>query len=408
MTAAATPLRIDVQVISLVGVGHGFSHFYHLAIPPLFPLLKDEFGVSYAALGSVMAVYFAVSGVLQTVAGFVVDRWGARPVLIGGLALSALGMGLAGLVPSFEWLYVCMVIAGLGNCVFHPADLALLNAKVAPRRLGYAFSAHSITGYLGWAVAPVFAVAVSGVWGWRGALLAAGAIGAVFAVFMAMQRILAGGTRTAPRAAGAPAGLRHDVRLLVSAPVMLCFAFFLLLSMALSGLQTFSTTALAELYTIELVLASSALTAFLLGSAAGVAFGGVLAARSDRHRTIAVAGMLGGAVATVALGTAALSNSFLVPVAALAGFAIGIVAPARDILVREVTPTHSRGKVYGFVYSGLDLGGLVAPLMLGWLLDRGAPQLVFMVAAGLMIVSIPTVVLLRQGTRPRAAVLRGR
>ncbi|MCZ7564085.1 MAG: MFS transporter [Burkholderiales bacterium] len=197
--AAATPLRTDVRVIGLVGAGHGFSHFYHLTIPPLFPLLKDEFGVSYAALGSVMAMYFAVSGVLQTVAGFAVDRWGARPVLLGGLALSALGLGLAAIVPSFAWLYVCVLVAGFGNSVFHPADLALLNAKIAPRRLGYAFSAHSITGYLGWAVAPVFAVAVSNVWGWRGALAVAAGLGALFAAFMATQRIL--GAARAPRRA---------------------------------------------------------------------------------------------------------------------------------------------------------------------------------------------------------------
>lgn len=404
-TAAATPLRADVRVISLVGVAHGFSHFYQLAIPPLFPLLKEEFGVSYAALGSVMALYYAVSGVLQTVAGFVVDRYGARPVLIGGLFLSGLGMALAGLAPSFGWLYLCMLIAGLGNCVFHPADLALLNVKIAPRRLGYAFSAHSIAGYLGWAVAPVFAVAVSSAWNWRGTLVVAGLVGVLFVLFMATQRVLGGETRAMRHEAGAPAGLRHDVRLLVSLPILFCFAFFLLLSLALSGWQTFATTALPQLYPIELVFASSVLTAFLLGSAAGVAFGGVLAARSDRHRTIAASGMLASAIATLALGAGAIPPALLAAVAVVAGLAIGSVAPARDILVREIAPTRARGKVYGFVYSALDLGGLAAPLVLGWLLDRGAPHMVFVVAAALMIVSIPTVVLMRPGRAGRPAAV---
>lgn len=397
MTAAvAPPLRADVRVIGLVGVAHGFSHFYQLAIPPLFPLLKAEFGVSYAALGSVMAVYFAVSGVMQTVAGFAVDRYGARPVLIGGLMLAALGIGLAGLVPSFEWFYAAMLIAGLGNCVFHPADLALLNAKIAPRRLGYAFSAHSITGYLGWAIAPLVSVAVAHVWGWRGALVAAGLAGAAFAAFMATQRVLAAGPSKAHREAAAAAGLRGDVRLLLSTPVVLCFAFFLLLSMALSGWQTFSTTALTQLYSVELVLASSALTAFMFGSAAGVAFGGILAARTDRHRTIATLGMLGSAAATFTLGTAAMPLASVMPIAALAGFAVGSVAPARDILVRENTPARARGKVYGFVYSALDLGGLAAPLAIGWLLDRGAAHMVFMSAAAFMALSVPTVLFLRR------------
>jgi MFS family permease len=402
-TAAAPPLRADVRVISLVVVAHGFSHFYQLTIPPLFPLLKAEYGVSYAALGSVMAVYFAVSGVMQTVAGFVVDRYGPRPVLIGGLLLSALGIALAGLAPSFKWLYAVMVIAGLGNSVFHPADLALLNAKIAPRRLGYAFSAHSITGYLGWAIAPLLSVAVAHVWGWRGALVSAGLIGAVFAAIMAMQRVLAVGTRVAHRAAGGQSGLRSDVRLLLSTPVVLCFAFFLMLSMALSAWQTFSTTALTQLYSVELVLASSALTAFLFGSATGVAFGGVAAARTDRHRTIASLGMLGSAVATFGLGTAALPLSLLMPVAALAGFAVGSVAPARDILVREITPAAARGKVYGFVYSALDLGGLAAPLALGWLLDRGAAHMVFISAAAFMALSVPTVLVVGHAAAVRRA-----
>ena len=407
MTAGAASLNADVRVISLVGVAHGLSHFYHLAIPPLFPLLKDEFGVSYAALGSVMGVYFAVSGVLQTVAGFVVDRLGARQVLVGGLVLSALGIALAGLAPSFGWLYVTAVIAGLGNSVFHPADMALLNAKVAPARLGYAFSAHSIAGYLGWAVAPVFAAAVSGVWGWRGALIMAGAVGAVYVALMTPQRILAGGTRALRQHSGAPRGIGQDLQLLRSTPVMLCFGFFLALSMALSGWQTFSTTALTQLYPIELVFASSALTAFLLGSAAGVAFGGVLAARTERHRTVAVGGMLAAAAVTLALATGAVPVSLMIATIAAAGFAVGSVAPSRDILVREVAPVGARGKVYGFVYSGLDLGGLIAPLMVGWLLDRGMPDMVFIAAAALMVLSVPTVLGLRRSTAAQRAAAPG-
>ncbi|MCC6609299.1 MAG: MFS transporter [Burkholderiales bacterium] len=395
MTAASS-LRTDVRVISLVAVAHGVSHFFQLTIPPLFPLLKAEFGVSYVALGSVMAVYFAVSGVMQTVAGFAVDRYGARPMLIGGLVLAALGIALAGLAPSFEWLYGAMVIAGLGNSVFHPADLALLNAKVAPRRLGYAFSAHGIAGYLGYAIAPLMSVGIAHVWGWRGAVVAAGLVGAVVVAFIATQHVLAAGTRLTHRPAEGASGLRGDVRLLLSTPVVLCFAFFLLFSMAQSAWQTFSTTALTQMYSVDLVLASSALTAFLIGSAIGVAFGGVAAVRTDRQRTIASLGMLGSAAATLGVGTLALPLPLVMPVAALAGFAAGSVAPARDILVRELTPPGARGKVYGFVYSGLDLAFLAAPLALGSLLDRGAPHMVFVSGAAFMVLSVPTVLLLGQ------------
>lgn len=392
MTAASASLRSDVRVIGFVGVAHGLSHFYHLVIPPLFPLLRAEFDVSYAALGSVLAVYFGVSGVLQTVAGFLVDRFGARVVLLLGLALSAIGIGLVGLAPSFAWLYPAAVIAGFGNCVFHPADLALLNAKVHTQRLGYAFSVHGIAGNIGWAVAPVFAVAISTTWGWRGALIAAGAIGLVFLAVLAAQTTLAGGTRAPRREHGARGtALARDIRVLASVPVVTCFAFFLFFSMAMVGWQAFSTTSLTKIYDVELVFASSVLTAFLLGGAAGTLAGGVVASRTDRHGMVAVTGMaVSGAVAFL-LGLGAVPVALMVAVAAVGGFFAGVLGPSRDILVRQIAPVEARGKVYGFVYSGLDLGGLVAPAILGWFIDRGSPQLVFFTTALFWLLAMPTI-----------------
>ena len=391
MTAASASLRADVRVIGLVGVAHGLSHFYHLVIPPLFPLLRAEFDVSYAALGSVLAVYFGVSGILQTVAGFLVDRFGARVVLILGLALSAVGIALAGLAPSFAWLYPAAVIAGFGNCVFHPADLALLNAKVRPQRLGYAFSVHGIAGNIGWALAPVFAVPISAAWGWRAALVAAGAIGLVFLAVLASQRVLGGDTRAPRREETARSSLGQDVRLLASLPIVTCFAFFLLFSMAMVGWQAFSTASLTQIYDIQLVFASSVLTAFLLGGAGGTLAGGVVASRTDRHGAVAVTGMAISAAVAFVLGMGAVPVSLMVVVAAFGGFFAGVLGPSRDILVRQIAPVESRGKVYGFVYSGLDLGGLVAPAILGWFIDRGSPQLVFMATAMFWLLAMPTI-----------------
>lgn len=392
MIAASASLRSDIRVIGFVGVAHGLSHFYHLVIPPLFPLLRAEFGVSYAALGSVLALYFGISGVMQTVAGFLVDRFGARLILLLGLALSAIGIGLAGLAPSFAWLYLAAAIAGFGNCVFHPADLALLNAKVHQQRLGYAFSVHGIAGNIGWALAPVFAVAISTAWGWRAALVAAGAIGLVFLGVLASQSVLAGGTR-APRRpeGGSSGGLAHDIRILASLPIVTCFAFFLLFSMAMVGWQAFSTTALTQIYDVQLVFASSVLTAFLLGGAGGTLAGGVIASRTERHGAVAVTGMaVSGAIAFI-LGVGLVPVALMIGVAAIGGFFAGVLGPSRDFLVRQIAPVESRGKVYGFVYSGLDLGGLLAPPALGWMVDRGSPQLVFVATAVFWLLAMPTV-----------------
>jgi FSR family fosmidomycin resistance protein-like MFS transporter len=402
-TASTATLKADVKVISLVGIAHGLSHFFQLCIPPLFPLIKEEFGVSYAALGAVLAVFYAVSGVMQTAAGFLVDRCGARVILLAGLALASIGTLLAGMAPSFGWLFATAVVAGLGNSVFHPADLALLNGKVNPKRLGHAFSVHGIVGNIGWVLAPIFTLPIAQAYGWRYALMAAGAMGLVFFGALATQRVL-GGERRFPRAAGTHArgGLRADLALLASPPILMCFFFFFLYAMTLVGFQTFSTAALSELYGITLTAATSALTAFLVGGAFGILFGGFVVSRTNRYNLIAAIGMVFPAGLALAIASGALATGLLVATMALAGFIFGSIGPARDIIVRTVAPQEARGKVYGFVYSGLDLAGLVAPLLFGWALDRGRPELVFVGATLCMLVAVPTVIRLRR--RPPRAV----
>jgi MFS family permease len=403
VTGAAASLRTDARVIGLVGVAHGLSHFYQLCIPPLFPLLKEEFGVSYAALGAVLAVFYAVSGVTQTVAGFLVDRLGARTILLAGLALIAGGTLAAGVVPSFAWLFVAAAIAGLGNSVFHPADLALLNGKVDVSRLGYAFSVHGITGNFGWVLAPLFVVPVAQGHGWRVALAAAGVIGLVFCALLATQRVLGGGMRHPPAPASrSTAGIAP----LLVRPVLLTFGFFFLYAVALVGFQTFSTAALTSLHGVTLVAASTALTAFLVGGAAGILAGGVVAARTHRHNLVAAIGVGVPAGLALVIAGGGLAAPLLVAVMALAGFVLGSIGPSRDIIVRGIAPPEARGKVYGFVYSGLDLAGLIAPLLFGWALDRGRPDLVFVGSAAFLVAAIPTVLQMRR-RRGHAALAPG-
>jgi MFS transporter, FSR family, fosmidomycin resistance protein len=393
VTGAAASLRTDVRVIGLVGVAHGLSHFYQLCIPPLFPLLKDEFGVSYAALGAVLAVFYAVSGVMQTVAGFLVDRLGARTILLAGLALIAGGTLAAGLVPSFAWLFVAAALAGLGNSVFHPADLALLNGKVDVSRLGYAFSVHGITGNIGWVLAPLFVVPVAQAYGWRGALVAAGAIGLVLCALIATQRVLGGEMRHQPVAASRTAA---GIAPLLARPVQLTFLFFFLYAVALVGFQTFATAALPGLHGVTLVAASTALTAFLVGGALGILVGGLVAARTHRHNVVAAVGVGVPAALSLVIAMGGLAAPALVAVMALTGFVLGSIGPSRDIIVRGIAPPEARGKVYGYVYSGLDLAGLLAPLVFGWALDRGRPDLVFVGSAVFLIAAIPTVLNMRR------------
>jgi FSR family fosmidomycin resistance protein-like MFS transporter len=401
MSAVAPTLRQDVRVIGLIAAAHGLSHFYQLVVAVLFPLIKQDLGVSYAALGAATAVYYTVSGICQTLAGFAVDRYGARRVLLIGLALCSLGVLLAGLAQSYAMLVVAFLVAGLGNSVFHPADFAILNARVDAKRLGYAFSFHGIGGTLGWALAPAFSYGLAALTSWHMALIVASALGVVMIGLIAINGdAIHGLPRERAVQPGAPTTLREDLRVLAATPVLMCFLYFLLLAAALIGLQNFGVAGMVALYHAPVALASSALTAFLVGGAAGILTGGYIAGRARRHDLVAAGGMLASALAVLLLASGALSHALIAPTLALAGFCSGMTNPSRDLLVRGATPPGASGKVYGFVYSGLDVGSMATPVIYGWMLDRAMAAGVFYGVFGVLLLSVATVLQLPARRRP--------
>lgn len=392
MSAVAPTLRQDVRVIGLIAVAHGLSHFYQLVVAVLFPLIKQDLGVSYAALGAATAAYYTVSGICQTLAGFAVDRFGARRVLLIGLALCSLGVLLAGLAQSYAMLVVAFLVAGLGNSVFHPADFAILNARVDAKRLGYAFSFHGIGGTLGWALAPAFSYGLAALTSWHMALVVASALGVVMIGLIVVNGdAIHGLPRERAAQASAPTTLREDLRVLTATPVLMCFLYFLLLAAALIGLQNFGVAGMVALYHAPVALASSALTAFLVGGAAGILTGGYVAGRARRHDLVAAGGMLASALAVLLLASGVLSNALIAPTLALAGFCSGMTNPSRDLLVRGATPPGASGKVYGFVYSGLDVGSMATPVLYGWMLDRAMAAGVFYGVFAVLLLSVATV-----------------
>jgi len=348
-----------------------------------------------------MSVFYGASGIGQTVSGFLVDRLGARRVLLSGMSLFALSIALAGLVPSYWWLLPVALLAGLGNSVFHPADYSIFNAVISPRRLARAYSIHSVSGGLGWAIAPAVVGVLTQAIGWRGALLTVGGAGLVAVGGLATQ-----GDALLDRHAGgempavARKGVVGDIRLLMTAPILMAFAYFAFAATATVGLQTFSISAMVTVYAVPLALATRALTAFLIGGAAGVLVGGLLADRVHRHDLVAASGLTLAAALMLLVGAAAVPVEALAAVMGLAGFFQGATAPSRDMLVRAATPPGASGKVFGFVYSGLDLGSSLTPLAFGLLLDRGEPRVIFLAVAVLMLATIVTVVQVR-----RSAVL---
>ena len=383
--------------MGLVGLAHASSHFFHLVLPPLFPILKQEFDVSYAQLGLLPGLFFAASGVMQIISGFLVDQFGARRVLLAGLVLLSISMLLCGLVSEFWMLIPLAVVGGIGNSVFHPADLAILTDKISRPRLGRAYGIHALSGNIGWAAAPVFVMTVVQFSDWRTALVLAGCVG--FAVLLVL---LLSGTELVESARHAASTRRpevtagENVRMLLSPTVVSCFLYFTFLSTALIGIQTFGVTAMVQIYSVPLTLATTGLTLFLVASGVGVVCGGFAADWTDRHDVITMLGMTVGAIIFFVIGSSSISSTMLIPALIIAGFVAGTTTPSRDMLVRKVTPEGASGRVFGFVYSGLDLGSCMIPLILGWVLDYGSAPVVFYIIGSMLLVTVLTVVNVRR------------
>ncbi len=380
-----------MRVIGLVALAHGMSHFYQIATAVVFPMIKDDLAVSYAALGATVAVYYTASGIFQTLAGFAVDRYGARKVLFCGLVLSTAGALCAGLAHSYEMLLAAAFVGGAGNSVFHPCDFSILNARVDKTRLGYAFSWHGIAGFLGYAAAPTYAIGMVGAAGWRGALLGAAVLGAVVIAFLVSQRDSLYVEPADRRRLDAQGGLAADLKVLASAPILMCFGYFLLIAVGFIAIQTFGVATMMSLYDTNNALASAALTSYLLGAAAGIFTGGFVAAHTARHDLVAVTGMAVSASIMFVLASAWLPAAALPLLFAATGFAGGITNPSRDLIVRSTTPPGATGKVYGFVYSGLDVGSMLTPVYFGWLLDSGRASVVFFSVVVSLVLTIGTV-----------------
>lgn len=362
------PFKQDASVIGLVGVAHLISHFSQLLLAPLFPWLKTEFNVSYAELGFLMTVFFVVSCGVQAASGFVVDRFGPRPVLFAGLALIGVAAFGYSLSTSYWMLAAFAVVGGIGNGVFHPVDYTLLNRKVSAPRLGHAYSVHGITGSLGWALAPAMLVPLAFAFSWRVALMAAGALAfGVLALQLLNRDKLLLPVVTATRSAQADSSFGF----LKIPAVWMCFAFFFWYAAVLSVIQTFAPSAAQRLHDVPVALVAMCLTIYMLGSAGGMVLGGFLAA--DAKRCERVVGVGFGIAAALAL-LLALGNlaAWTVPVLfGLMGFASGMAGPSRDLLVKKSTPDNASGRVYGVVYAGLDIGQALAPLLFGLLMDNG-------------------------------------
>jgi MFS family permease len=389
----------ETKFVGAVCFVHFTSHYYIILLAPLFLFVRADYGVSYTELGLAITAFNVVSTALQTPTGFLVDRVSARLLLVAGLLVGAAAFAIAALVDSFWVLVAMFALAGLGNTVYHPADYALLSRHVPAARAGHAFSFHTFAGMLGNAAAPPSLLFLQGVVGWRGAFLGAAVLGLVAALVMALAgeppelEAAAGKINAHGKQAGAePAGaVPMGWRLLLTPAILLNLAFFIMLAMSSGALYNFLVPALGALYGTPVTVGNAALTGLLLLSPIGVLVGGWLAGRTPHHGLVATCGLIVTAVVTSLVGSFDFAAVALVILMSIAGFFSGLTMPSRDMIVRAVTPAGAYGRVFGFVSTGFNIGGIVSPLIFGQLLDQGYPRAIFFCVAACALISIATV-----------------
>ena len=377
----------DTRIIALIGTGHFLSHFYMLCLPPLFLVWREEFGASYAELGLAVALMSGTTALLQTPVGFAVDRYGARPFLVGGTLIMALSISAMAFAPGVWALWLLAILSGVGNSVIHPADYAILAGSIRQERMGRAFAMHTFTGNLGFALAPPIVALLMTVMGWREALLLVGLLGVpVVGAILLQSRVLKDQGKPKNAAEAGQSGRE----LLLSRPMLLFFAFFLLSASAGSGIQAFVITVMGKLWATPIATASMVLTGYMVGATGGTLVGGWVVDRAKGGGlmgfvtilTLIAMGLF------LVLGLVALPEVALPGVGLLAGLAMGASRTPRDVMLKDACPPGQIGKVFGFVSAGLPLGGAITPVPLGFLIDMGYPILVLPVVAALLGLSL--------------------
>jgi len=386
--------RPSIGLLPQVSAAHLVSHFHIMVIPALLPLLPARLGVGFVELGFALSVFNVVSTLVQAPLGFAVDRYGARRMLLCALGLGSASFLLLAIAPTYALLLVAMVLAGVANGVYHPADYALLSKGIPSETMGRAFSIHTFAGYLGGAIAPALLLTVAAAASIEGAFLVATLVGALAILVMWMPTSgapLSGGARTAatttPGAAARPGG-GVSWTLAFTPMIMILTLLFVLLSLSVGAIDKFSVSALVQGFGVPLSWANTGLTAFLFASAFGVLAGGLLADRTRHHGFVAAGAFAAAAVVIAVIATVPLAGGALVVLLGLAGFLTGVIAPSRDMLVRAAAPAGAEGKTFGIVMTGFNIGGTVGPVMFGWLLDRGMFEGIFWAAVIFMSLTV--------------------
>jgi MFS family permease len=387
-----------LRTLAAISTAHWVSHFHMFVLPMLFPFLKAQLGVGYIELGLALTVFAVVSGLTQAPIGYLADHIGARKILLLGLTLGGFALIMLGLHLSYPWLIASAVLLGLANSVYHPADYAILSVHMDEARMGRAFSIHTFAGFLGGAVAPATVAALAATVGGHGALILTGAVGPLVALLLILV-----GIPDASAADRGSDGASAPQQAIITPALIVLTIFFMLLSLSSAGIGNFGVVALMSGYDVSFSTANIALTAFLGASAVGVLAGGFLADHTQRHGQVAAACFAINAAIVLLIATIGLPPLLLTAAMAVAGFLGGVIAPSRDMLVRSAAPAGAAGRAFGIVSTGFNIGGIISPLLFGWIMDQNLPHWVFGASVVFMVLTVLLALVTDRGPQASSA-----
>ena len=367
------------------------SHYSQLVLPPLFYLMHQDLGISFAALGLTITLINASGAIAQLPIGFLVDRFGAKLILILGLLVKTFSIGAMALTSSYEMILLLAILAGLGHSVFHPADYSILMSSIDERRMGKAFSIHTASGTAGTAAAPIIIVLIAEFWDWKVAVISVALLGAITGIGMILQGKIIHDHVGRDLSAENDFTVLQGMKLLLTPRMLILYLFFLTTAMISIGLNAFTVTSLIEIYNTPLIAAGAALTVFATAGVLGVLCGGFIADKYDRHSLVAATAFCLSAIITILMASFHLNHLILLVCFGSIGWLLGIVRPARDMMVKAVTPAGNAGKVFGFMSTGHLIGGIIVPVLYGWIIDQGETLWIFWITAILMLLAMLTV-----------------
>lgn len=344
--------------ILAIGLAHFVTHLLEFALPPLYPLVMEEFLLSYSEIGVLSSAVVITMFLFQTPVGHFSDRWGRKLLLLSFLGLLTGSTFFTGGSQTFIHLLIFQVLVGIGASAYHSAGMALAS-DIAPRqRIGRFMAVQGIGGTSGVAASPLIVSFLGALLGWRMAIkgISLAAVPLLFCTWWLLKN-----------AGGKPKSIMKDTIVLPKKVILFILLGFILQGFVFRGLISFFPTYMVDIHKSSLAWAGSLTSLLFAGGAIAELVGGEWADRTEKLNVVVIS--YGVRCLLFYLITVVYQEEILIVLIFGFGFLQGLSIPAMVSLMREMSPPDSTGRSYGAIFSVSTLTGFFSPLVIGYTAD---------------------------------------